>query len=158
MIPLEVQHSAKLKVINIPPLFLCPVQSCTLIRHNQFHMIRMTFTHAHTHTQPTTFAHLWKIINFPLIKSCFRAIGGPFTFLAAGESTIVESVLFEPTGHIPVSVFLHDSQRSYINEKGGFVSHLQRAVGHVRHSLVCFWRVLASGSYCLAFFFLLISH
>lgn len=30
----------------------------------------MTFTHAHAHAHTTTFAHLRKIINFPLIKSC----------------------------------------------------------------------------------------
>lgn len=35
----------------------------------------------------------------------------------------------------------------------GFVSLLQRNTGHLKHSLVCFWRVLASSySYYLVFF------
>lgn len=72
-------------------------------------------TRSHTHHQLLLVARLWEIINFPLMKSRFHALGGPFPIRAA-QSTAVQRVLFEPTGYIPASVFLHE--RSYINERG----------------------------------------
>lgn len=42
---------------------------------------------------------------------------------------------------------------SYINERGVLSLFYKGTVGHLRHSLVCFWRVLASSySYYLVFF------